>query len=486
MDTQNKRIILVHHHIFKNAGTSFNFALKNAFLEQFCEFDLPDGEVVTGNILAQYLIDHSNLVALSGHHIALDIFKTNEFKILSSILIRKPLDRILSIYRFERAQEAQTEGALMAKKLNFKEFVSWRLDTTPQVFCNYQTLYCSRQGHTKNDYMVTSEDFNLACHNLDKCFAVGTVEEYDKFLLFMQYEARKYFKDKFFENTHLNISSKNKSSKKSVSTKDILVDKLGEDLVYKLIELNQSDEKLYEYANNKIRDWSSNQVEEKLEYYYSLSDTYALNEQWRDMINMLQGVVALKPLSFKLYFRLAEAYEKIEDIESAISNYEKTIIRNKKFPWSYYKLGNIYYVKNEYSKAVDFYRQAIKYHPLDKSYDFFLALGDAFLKLGQLEEAIEAYLKAESIHVHTSDLYLKLTWVYYINKNFFKANYYSTMYISSSPDKCTAYIQLGDTFKSGGSYDMARTYYSDGIKQNNNNQLCHTKLAALLKKDYSK
>lgn len=483
MDTSKKRIILVHHHIFKNAGTSFNYALRQAFVERFSEYDLPDGDVINSDVLAQYLNDHSSIVALSGHHISLDICKIDEVKILSSILIRKPLERILSIYRFERTQEAQTEGALMAKKLNFKEFVLWRLDTTPQVFCNYQTLYCSRQGHTKADYLVTLEDFDLACRNLDKCFAVGTVEEYKKFLTLVQYETREYFEDTIFKNSHLNVTSKNTASKKAIPINDVLIEKLGEKLVCKLIELNQFDDKLHEYATEKMFEWFARDVEKKYEYYYSLGELCSEKNKWRDTISLLQSAIEIKPFYFKLYFRLAEAFEKIGDIRKAIIHYEKAIVRNQDFPWSYYRLGAIYFTKSRYREAANYYRQAIKFHPTDKCFEFFMALGDTLVKLNQIDQAIEIYLRAQEIQMNMIEVNLKLSWAYFKQNNIVKSDYYSSLFLNNSPDKCTAYIKLGDIYFSGSAYELALKYYSNGIKEDQNNELCQNKIASVLNRN---
>ena len=69
------RIILVHHHIFKNAGTSFNHALKQYFQDGFFEYDLPNSQIVTQEHLAQFIANHPQALAISSHHACMPSFQ---------------------------------------------------------------------------------------------------------------------------------------------------------------------------------------------------------------------------------------------------------------------------------------------------------------------------------------------------------------------------------------------------------------------------
>lgn len=256
MDTQSShRTVLVHHHIFKNAGTSFNYALKKAFGRNFHEYDLPNGKVVTREALANYIEECPSVVAISGHHIALPPIQTDGLKTISSILIRDPLARIRSIYQFEKKQKSQTKGAVMAKKLGFREFVLWRLEHSPQVFCDYQTLYCSRDNSATNSCFPTKNDLETAMQNLLRCFAVGTVKRYKDFLIMAQHEANHYFSDVVFFNSHLNATDREKTSEQEEDFQKYLAKELGEDLVKKLEDMNKLDRHLYNFSNQILDEW---------------------------------------------------------------------------------------------------------------------------------------------------------------------------------------------------------------------------------------
>ena len=244
------RTIIIHHHIFKNAGTSFNHALTHIFGDQFLEFDLPRNQIITQAILDYFILEHPQALAISSHHICLPTPQGENYQTISSILLRKPLARIRSIYNFERQQDAATPGAIKAKELNFKEFVEWRLATSPLLFCNYQTIYCAMTQKPKPKYTPRKEDLELAIRNLSQCAVVGTVERYQESLKIANDRLREFFPDINLAYVHKNVTSKSLPSDEDI--REGLVEDLGEDLVTKLEEMNQLDEQLYQVADGVI------------------------------------------------------------------------------------------------------------------------------------------------------------------------------------------------------------------------------------------
>ncbi|MGK7892421.1 MAG: hypothetical protein AB4372_01895 [Xenococcus sp. (in: cyanobacteria)] len=238
--------ILIHHHIFKNAGTSFCYALKKYFKDRFLECDLPNSRIVTEKDLKEFIQDNPQALAISGHHISLNTPRQPNYQLISSILLRQPLARIKSIYKFEQQQQANTSGAIQAKKLNFKEYVLWRMDVTPNMLGNYQTHYCSRTKPADIRKQPTEEELQIAITNLKKSAIVGTVERYEDFLQLALDRLRE-----FFPGIHLGYIRLNKTSPSQQTLEEIktnLVEELGEELVIELEAKNQLDQKLYQVA----------------------------------------------------------------------------------------------------------------------------------------------------------------------------------------------------------------------------------------------
>ena len=81
----------------------------------------------------------------------------------------------------------------------------------------------------------------------------------------------------------------------------------------------------------------------------------------------------------------------VGDSEGALQNYLKAAAIRPSGP-VYSNLGSLYYQRQEYTRAVEAYRQAIALRP--NSSATYRNLGDALRKLGQASEARIAYLAA--------------------------------------------------------------------------------------------
>ncbi len=242
----SKKTILIHHHIFKNAGTSFNHALKKYFQNSFFEYDLPNSHLVTNEHLTRFILEHPQALAISSHHACLTIPQGINYRTISSILIRQPLARIQSVYNFEHKQQANTPGAIKAKELPFREYVLWRLEKTPNMFCNYQTHYCSRTQQSDVNKRPNEASLEIAIKNLKNCALVGTVENYNQFLKISNDKMRQFYPN--IKLDYIFLNSTTPIAKKIEQTKDNLVRELGQDLVGELEARNYLDYQLYQLA----------------------------------------------------------------------------------------------------------------------------------------------------------------------------------------------------------------------------------------------
>lgn len=254
-----KRTLLIHHHIFKNAGTSLQYTLKQNFKQQYYDCELPRSRMVTAEDLEEFIQDHPQALAISGHHICLPTPQGEDYRTLSIILLRKPLARVSSIYKFEHKQQADTEGAIKAKELSFKDYVRWRLDKTPTMLCNYQTHYCSRFNLKQTNQIPTAENLAIAIENLQDAAIVGTVEQYDETIVLANQVLGKDFPEINLEYTYLNVTGK-KQVPTDTEVRQKLVIELGEEMVQELEERNKLDEKLWETGNQLL----SHQIDQQV------------------------------------------------------------------------------------------------------------------------------------------------------------------------------------------------------------------------------
>jgi hypothetical protein len=248
MTRRRTRPLLVHYHIFKNAGTSFEWTLKQALGRRFCTYDLTaPNQILSSADIVSYVKRRPETEAVSSHQASLPVPKIRGREVVTSILIRDPIARIRSIYAFERQQEVSTPGALKAKELDFKGYVEWRLSTAPAMLCNYQVHFCSR---TKGSQRKELDEAHLrkAIANLDRVDIVGTVERYSEWLTLAQLILCKPFPNILLSATRQNVTGIGRETTEAAILDD-LVNELGQTLAEHLLEGNKLDMCLHQVAD---------------------------------------------------------------------------------------------------------------------------------------------------------------------------------------------------------------------------------------------
>jgi len=240
--------LLIHYHVFKNAGTSFKKSLIDALGETaLASYDSPfPGGFISRRNLARFAARHPDVKVIATHQAAPPPPRIHGREVLSSILIRDPIARIRSMYAFERRQEATSKGAQKAKQLSFKEYVMWRLEDSPAVLCNYQVFFCSRNPR-KEVLIAGPEQLDQAIANLDTITIVGTVARFNEWLGLGQEVL-----SKGFPSISLKVLRRNATEPADASQGAIfehLVADLGEALAGFLLEHNQLDMRLHQIAD---------------------------------------------------------------------------------------------------------------------------------------------------------------------------------------------------------------------------------------------
>ncbi len=171
-------IVVLHYHLFKNAGTSVDEMLKANFGEQWAQIEFEDVPAPRRSAaLEAFLAGMPLLRALSSHTANLPVPALAGRQIVPIVMLRHPIDRIRSAYIFERNQKADTHGAQLAKSHDFSGYVRSLLDhpTNRQArdFQTYRLAFGTPAGETELDRAMTT------LHGLS---FVGLVEAYEQSL----------------------------------------------------------------------------------------------------------------------------------------------------------------------------------------------------------------------------------------------------------------------------------------------------------------
>ncbi|WP_435550004.1 tetratricopeptide repeat protein [Desulfobacterium sp. N47] len=108
------------------------------------------------------------------------------------------------------------------------------------------------------------------------------------------------------------------------------------------------------------------------------------------------------PLTAQEHLDLGLSYEKINEVDPAIKQYEMAA---KSLPVAYLYLGNVYFKKNNFDEAVNNYKEAIRKDPQNSdAYNNLAWL--YYTKKENLEEAEKLVLKAMTINPSKENIYL--------------------------------------------------------------------------------
>jgi len=247
------RVVIAHGHIFKNAGTSFDWALRRNFGKNFCDHR---NDIAMRKGRSEYLGDFlrgaDNLTAISSHHLC-DVSQIKDISIHPVYFVRHPILRSLSVYNFERCQKSDTPGAVAAKKYCFRDYVKWRMDlSVGGTLRNYQTNYISHFQNGKFNREADFESLALAVMRLQENVSIGVVDEFDKSMVVIESRLKKYF-----PNLDLSYIKQNEGDKRPSSTNrneftlNYISDELGE-VFGELLYANHLDMVLYREAKTKL------------------------------------------------------------------------------------------------------------------------------------------------------------------------------------------------------------------------------------------
>lgn len=108
------RPVIVHYHIYKNAGTSFDHVLRHNYGARHECFDGPFPFFsIDQEQLDRIIMRRPDTVAFSSHQVALPQPSSLDYRVLAAVFLRNPFLRIASIYRFKRGPE-RADGTALA------------------------------------------------------------------------------------------------------------------------------------------------------------------------------------------------------------------------------------------------------------------------------------------------------------------------------------------------------------------------------------
>ena len=237
------KTVILHYHLFKNAGTSLDAAFKENFSEEKGEWvtkEFPAQPVLNREQVKQWILDNPQAKCFSSHTAMLPPPQIEGVKVIPVIFFRHPIDRIASAYAFEKKQGGQGFGPTLARNTTLSGYIETRLSVQNDRQCrNFHTHRLAMMFGEK----IGSEEFR-ASKAVKALPFIGLVEDYENSLLNLS----DIINNKFGIEVNLEVVKKNVSREVGASINEKLLkirDEIGEKLYLDLERSNASDLELW-------------------------------------------------------------------------------------------------------------------------------------------------------------------------------------------------------------------------------------------------
>lgn len=242
---KERRSVIVHHHLFKNAGTSLDATLKHNFGDAWATREFKGSDDAG---LAEWINDTPKVAAFSSHTAPIVPLRLPDTVVTQCVLMRHPIDRIQSAYVFESKQDAETDGAIFARSHSFPEYVEYRLGKRRDSQC--RNFHSTRLAAFTAKISPKAPPVRRALAALHLLPFVGIVEEYDESMRRLGELVRVTFPD--FQATMVRANAKRDAGRSLPAKLAGIKEELGHSLYRKLTLANEDDLVVYQAARRRF------------------------------------------------------------------------------------------------------------------------------------------------------------------------------------------------------------------------------------------
>ena len=250
---KKERPVVLHYHLFKCAGTSVEHVLEKEFGEDILHLDreAPFARIFDQDVLAE-LDRYPKVKAITSHQLRMPLPKEKGLKVIPIVFVRHPLDRIQSVYKFDRGRGPLTPDAQLAVENNFADYLRVQIAANKQVV-NFHVKNLTDEWNRKEGKISPlgeSAHLKRSLAVLQELPVVGIVERYA--------ESVKAFEELIslsFKGFRFQIAESNVNSQRSILLEDRLAEmrkEIGVDLYEELVAVNAKDFVLYDAANDHL------------------------------------------------------------------------------------------------------------------------------------------------------------------------------------------------------------------------------------------
>ena len=244
------RFVILHYHIFKNAGTTIENLLQQNFPHTFARFEGAGRNAqLSGAELLSFIRSRPTVRAVSSHALRYPKPYAAGFVFFDLLFLRDPIDRLRSIYNhFLQAAPSDDPLSFLAHQSGLRGFVEGLLDQHPHIANNPQVNMLATDGaYTRPP---GAADLARATGTMLEAALVGVVDCFWESLI-----AGQYFWHPAFPNLNVAVAPANVTAPVESTLAMRLAeveDACGPQLYRQLAALNELDMELVQRGRAEV------------------------------------------------------------------------------------------------------------------------------------------------------------------------------------------------------------------------------------------
>ena len=240
--------LILHHHIFKNAGSTLDYSLSAQFGPLFMHFE-DEGNPIHEIKLIEFLDRHPRLRAISSHNFHGAAFepalRAQGYRAFNMAMVRRPFNRLLSMYKFFRRISLSSDLVRLAVQSDFASFVGQLIRQFPHMIDNPQVNTLGNYGFYERP--VGNDELKRAWARYKRFSLCAPVERYDEAMIVLE-----YFNSPVYAPDGLNMAYVRQNVSEHHPGEDDMLNMIGREAHSWLTRLHRFDEHLWILANAEL------------------------------------------------------------------------------------------------------------------------------------------------------------------------------------------------------------------------------------------
>jgi hypothetical protein len=243
------RLVILHYHIFKNAGSTIEDILDHSFGERFARLDTSAGEGLISNPdLVRFFDARPGVRAFSSHQIRHPLPEAPGYLFFDICFLRDPIDRIRSIYTYFRQKPNPADAVSdLANRTALGDFIAGMIRDFPLFVKNVQVNLLACGGDSDEP---EPRDLDLATERMLATSFLGVVDCFDQSVAAGAHALRCAFPELDCARPAVNVSDGLQGSVASRAGK--LQQACTPEVYEELLRLNALDRQLVDRARAEV------------------------------------------------------------------------------------------------------------------------------------------------------------------------------------------------------------------------------------------